>query len=362
MKIVYITEGKHKSLLKDLVLKRDNLQTKMAYQKISGNNNYILTFSCGGSVVACAKVLSEITEDVNKIFCQNKIKHYLITDEASNTFAYRLYPLICQFETKLRRLVYVALFDLDDDAKKLVIQKIKDSANKELLKVTDIPEYDFLEKMTMSHLFNFLFGNSDFMSNAKIEINKIAGDDKRTVTKRELIDKLLAMEEKTVWSELFSKSFYPLDLPSVFKEVFDYRNDTMHFHFIPYKVYRKAYNTLTKTIKALDLQIEKDVVLENTPENVDIISNSPQFYFQALEKSLKMTLDSINAVLNQFDPQKILAQLNIFKLFNPDIYKISQLPYSDIGLNNDSDNITSSNDKNLPAKNEGENKSEDGDK
>lgn len=199
MKIEYIINGNNLSCIKSKIPKEvASIKVKYKHQKISGNDNFLLTVSCEGSPVACAKVLSEMVERITSELASRNVKNYLITDEASRTFFYRLYPLVCQFETKLRRLVYVALFDLDDEAKKLVVDKIKKSANDSLAKISDVPTKNFLEEMTMSHLFNFLFGNRDYIENAKNEIGRIYGDNKRTVTKKELLDKLNAMEEKTV--------------------------------------------------------------------------------------------------------------------------------------------------------------------
>lgn len=327
MKIEYIINGNNLSCIKSKIPKEvASIKVKYKHQKISGNDNFLLTVSCEGSPVACAKVLSEMVEEITSELASRNVKNYLITDEASRTFFYRLYPLVCQFETKLRRLVYVALFDLDDEAKKLVVDKIKKSANDSLAKISDVPTKNFLEEMTMSHLFNFLFGNRDYIENAKNEIGRIYGDNKRTVTKKELIDKLSAIEEKTVWSELFSKSFYPLDLPSVFKEVFDYRNDTMHFHFMPYKRYKKAYSLLSKTNTALDLQIAKDIVLENTPSNVGVISNSTQFNLSAINSILKtIAAIPLQSILDSIEYNKIITQLNVLKTFTPNFDALSNI-------------------------------------
>lgn len=100
----------------------------------------------------------------------------------------------------------------------------------------------------------------------------------------------------------------------------------MHFHFMPYKRYKKAYSLLSKINVALDLQIAKDIVLENTPSNVGVISNSTQFNLSALSSILKsIDVNLIQDKLEHINLNNIITQLNISRLFSPIIGTLSDI-------------------------------------
>ena len=120
MKVEFIIDkSEYKKLLnKDIV----GTQIKYKSEKVKGKSNYLLTLSIESRNLTAAKLLSNSRIVVEKLFIENNIKYRLLTEEASQFFVQRLYPYACEFETKLRKFIYTALFDLDDKANELAIK------------------------------------------------------------------------------------------------------------------------------------------------------------------------------------------------------------------------------------------------
>lgn len=322
MKLEYIIEGKEyqKHLTSIIPKQKKEIKISKKNTKIQGNNNYLLTIEAMSSPIACAEILSFIAEKIKEVFTKEAVKYYILTDEASIAFCYRLYPLVCEFETKLRKFVYVALFDLDESAKDLTISKIKKSAGKEFSNIAEIPTTNFLEKITLGNLFDFLFDNNEFTTEAKTKTNNIVNDIGRTVTKQELIAIIEKIDEKTIWNKLFQSNFGDFTLPNFHRDIFTYRNDVMHFHTITYKNYKKAFSLLKKLNKELDVQIDKGIVLENTTDNVEAVSNNSQYWLTALDSIIKATQKLANLNIDHIIP-KLKYWENLANLVIPDYSK-----------------------------------------
>lgn len=301
-----IEDDKYQELIKDKLPKKGKKGTiRVTNRKFSGVNNYILTIQYNSSPVDGAEVLSNVAKTIKAIFDANKVQYYILRDEASITFVNRLYPLVCEFETKLRKFIYIALFDLDEPAQKLAANKIKTAVPK-FSKTEKIPQHNFLESITLGEVFTLLFDNKEFLDSAKNETKQIENTLSRRATKKDLIRILEAIEEKTLWNELFRPSFSDFSLPEVQDELFSVRNDVMHFHFIDYEQYTKALKMLKDINQELDAQIAKGIVLENNEENAELVSNNYQYTYTALS-ALVETMQSLGesmstAVLSSWAP------------------------------------------------------------
>ena len=293
MKIEYIIEGDaYKKAIKSIVPKEQKgIKITTRNNKISGVNNYVLCISCERDNLNTAKVLSEISSSLTPKIESIGTKFYMLSDEPSSYFAKKLYPLVCEFETKLRKLIYIALFDLDEQANTVVLDKLRANLKKSIGDVKDVPKTNFLEKATLGDLFFFLFDNSEFINEAKSKTNTIVNDIERYATKAELIERISQIEEKTIWNKLFAKNFPDFNLPLVYRKLFTLRNDTMHFHTITYDKFENAKKLFQKTNLELDEQISKGIVLESTPENVEIISNNKQYGLSKLSSLFKTLYD-----------------------------------------------------------------------
>ncbi|MBE6948484.1 MAG: hypothetical protein E7456_01435 [Ruminococcaceae bacterium] len=302
MKIEYIIKGKdYQELVKNVIpLSAESLTITTVNKKLTGVNNYILYVEINGKNISCAKILSKIAEEIEHILNEKKITYYQLTDEPSNLFAKKLYPLVCEFETKLRKLVYYALFDLDKEASEVAIDQLKQI--KKYSKITHIPTENYLERITLGEFFSFLFDNRYFIDEAKEKTKNIVNDIDKTVTKKELQEIIDKIEEKTIWKRLFAEIFSDFSLPNIHREIFFTRNDVMHFHNITHKDYQKASTMLRKINKELDIQLDKGIILEKTTENVEIIS--AQYAMSSFEKAINafytaaQNIDGIVQTLN----------------------------------------------------------------
>ena len=293
MKIEYIIEGDaYKKAIKGMIPKEQKgIKITTKNSKISGVNNYVLSISCEGENINNAKTLSGISSSLTPKIESVGTKFYMLIDEPSSYFAQKLYPLVCEFETKLRKFIYLALFDLDEQANKVVFEKLKTNSKKAIGDVKEVPKTNFLEKATLGEVFFFLFDNSEFINEAKSKTNTIVNDIERYATKAELIERISQIEEKTIWNKLFAQNFSDFNLPLVYRELFTLRNDTMHFHTITYDKFENAKKLFQKTNFELDEQISKGIVLESTPENVEIISNNKQYGLSKLSSLFKTLYD-----------------------------------------------------------------------
>ena len=308
MKIEFIVEGdNYQQFTQGIVpVAKEGVTFFSENKKIAGANNFLLSVWTFETNMTSAKMLSEFSEQIKGKFIENQIKFYMLEDGPSTVFVTKLYPLVCEFETKLRKFVYLTLFDLDEPATQIAVTKIK-TTTKELKSITNIPSNNFLENITLGNLFDFLFDNNEFTEEAKKKTSTITNDIGRTATKAELIAIIDAIEEKTIWNTLFAKTFPDFSLPRVYRELFPLRNDVMHFHSVTYKTYRKALNLFKNINKELDAQIEKGVVLENTAENAELISSQ---YFNTVLSELR---DSINILKSNFDVGTMSALREILK-------------------------------------------------
>lgn len=294
MVLEYIIEdSKYKDLIKGQIpQKGKNGVIKVNSKKFSGVNNYILTIEYKSSPVESAETLLNVFQNIKKIFDSNNVKYYVLRNEASIELANRLYPLVCEFETKLRKFLYVALFDLDETAQKITINKIKTVIQK-FSKTEKIPQSNFLEELTLGEVFNLLFDNREFLDSAKNQTKQIENTLSRKATKKELIAIIEKIEEKTLWNELFAPAFKSFSLPLAQKELFDIRNAVMHFHFISYEQYKRAFKLLRDINRELDAQLAKGIVLENNDDNAVLVSNNYQYTFKALS-ALAESIQTIN--------------------------------------------------------------------
>ena len=150
MKIQFIIEGnKYQEYIGEIIQSsKAEVAIFAENKKTAGSNNYILSIHSLASKMVAARRLSEVAEKTVTKLSEHEIKFYMFTDEPSVTFVNNLYPYVCEFETKLRKLVYLALFDLDASATDLAIKKIK-STQKKLNSITAIPNDNFLETITL---------------------------------------------------------------------------------------------------------------------------------------------------------------------------------------------------------------------
>ena len=180
-------------------------------QKIDNAEAWFVSFSAIGENEDTAKKLSSVHDEFVSL-CGTPI---ILTHGSSEYFNKKLFPLVNDFELKLRKLLYIySAMHKGEKAASNIIE---------------------LEKKDFGSLFEMLFTDDTFIKEAKIKANQTTWK----YTKKELINIIKELEEKAVWDELLGKDTIPT-LRNYFADIRAYRNDVMHAHYISYGAYLKA--------------------------------------------------------------------------------------------------------------------------
>ena len=211
-------------------------------RKTKGQNNYILKAKTENSTLKDAIALDEAREKIERILADKNISFKMLLNESSQCFTKELYPLICEYETKLRKFIYVTLFDIDEAARATVIAQLK----KAKIEIKDQdPNYDFLEYSELGDIIVFLFANDSLYK----DIDHYKSDPThRYSSKDDIIEYIKNSTQKTIWEEFFAPNFTDSIIPETIWDIKNYRNDVMHFHNVSYDCYKKALELITKGI------------------------------------------------------------------------------------------------------------------
>ena len=227
--------------LAEFIIDKENEQSAIALSKI--NENIINNYDC-------------ITLTNGPAFYYNK----------------KLYPLINEFERKLRKLLYLASKLSNDSTDSEIIQD--------------------LEKMDFGTLFELIFTDEDFIKNVKTKINNKTWK----YNKSEIMDELYKIEEKTLWDKLLGTEVAPT-LQENSLIIKNYRNNVMHAHNIDTEHYKKIKKMFVTANKELDSAISD--ILNSKIEKLYKDSN------QNFSKALRAAIDAerINKILNIYSQQ-----------------------------------------------------------
>lgn len=130
-------------------LKKDGSPPSITYKDFDDGDCWIVRYEKKGNSEQTAIQFSEISEKVCEEFSPT-----ILTDESAEYFNKSLYPLVNQFERRLRKLLYLKV----------------SLSNEEKLKSTirDIEKKDF------GDIYNILFIDNDFRTAARDRIKKLS--------------------------------------------------------------------------------------------------------------------------------------------------------------------------------------------
>ncbi|MHC1734515.1 MAG: hypothetical protein AB9921_02450 [Erysipelotrichaceae bacterium] len=204
---------------------------KIAHElyEIPGKNAYILSFSIPRDDEKSARTLSHIHKIV-----QEKIHGIVLTNGSSEYFVKTLFPHINEFETKLRKLLYLASA-LNKDNTVKGKENIKD-----------------LEKQELGTLFDLLFTDLEFNN----KLRKLLGKEfSGNMSKRDVIQFIDRMDEKTLWNELLGSIVPGLsDKPNAIRYA---RNDIAHAHELDTNTFMDYKKLISGVNSQLDEAIYK---------------------------------------------------------------------------------------------------------
>lgn len=260
MKLEFLyTDESYKEKIKDI-----KIGDSVTLSHTDESNLYIFSYEIKGENSDGAKLLSDIKIQVYKVI--DKEKCFLIGDGASEYYNKQLYPLYNQFERGLRQVI--------------ALSAVRDGKEKTKQLARELEGLDFGE------IYKALFTSQDFWDNFK----KIKRDE--ILSKKDLIAKISAFEEKTLWDEMFTKDF-PF-LPDNFDKIRRRRNDIMHAHNISYEDYKSSKKLVEKANLELK-RISEQILCD------EIISPNISDVFAILEGISKFTQECVdpNSNLNK---------------------------------------------------------------
>lgn len=228
--------------------------------RIENSSCWILCLEIDSESEDAAKTL-----DLNNTSICEKYKPIVLSNGSSAYFNKSLFPIVNEFERKLRKLLYLASS----------LQGSKDSDE----------VINNLESKELGEIFQALFSDRDFVSEIKATVTK-----KMTwqFTKKELLQSIDKIEENVLWDKLLGDACVAT-LRNKFNDIRNYRNDVMHAHNINLNQYKQEKKLFQKVNKELDIAIGK--LIGTTDENKHIvISNFNDTLGNAL-KSLQNQVD-----------------------------------------------------------------------
>ena len=197
-----------------------------------------------------AKKLDELTIQFTRAYPD---KFQTILSGSSQYYCSQLYPLIVEFETTLRCVIYIsrALFEngnVNKDALLIDIDKTK----------KPIEELDF------GKIYEALFTDATLKSRVKQNYDRV-------LTKEDLIKRIIALEEDTLWKKLVGQKYNYIE--KHFLLINEYRNDIMHSHLIDYATYLSAKDVLETANEELRKAITDKLISNesDSPNSVNII-------------------------------------------------------------------------------------------
>lgn len=249
---------------------------------------WYIQFSSDGDSEKSAKRLSDVDDYVREYFNVTILK-----SGCSAYFNKRLYPLVSEFEHKLRKLLYLTS----------AINK----GNNLTANINNLEAQDF------GQIFTLLFIDNDFMGKVK---NEIKNRNREDFSKDEVIALIENTDENTLWDALLGKDAVPT-LRSKFHDVRIYRNDVMHSHLINWKRYKE----IQKLYRSINSEI--DDVLHDTEVTESQTPSRPSFN-ETLAGALKAQ-EQLAALSEALRPSvEQMRQLSQLYTGNPEIQKLQE--------------------------------------
>lgn len=243
-------------------------KVKKSLRRIENSTCWILVLEVKGESEDAAKLL----DPINTQICE-KYAPTVLTNECSGYFNKSLFPIINEFERKLRKLLYLASALQDDSDVHKVISN--------------------LEARELGKIFETLFADTAFVKNTRETINQKTWQ----FTKEEILEAIRNIDEHTLWDALLGPTCVKT-LREHFGELRRYRNDVMHAHNINYTQYRAAKQMFMKTNKELDIAIDNLIgIRADNNSTVSIEFNSVLGKALAMS-AIKIDMSSVLSLYN----------------------------------------------------------------
>ena len=236
------------------------------------------------SVVGQNKDAAKILDPLNRQVCE-KYKPTVLTNECSAYFNKALYPIINEFERKLRKLLYLASsLQGDEDSQSVIVG---------------------LEEQDLGTIFETLFSDATFVKKVKETVTKTLS---WKFTRAELLEAINRLDENKLWTAILGDDC-ARTLCGSFSKLRNYRNDVMHAHNIDYERFDAAQKLFNNVNSELDSAIGKLIGAKEKNSNL-----TPADFNSTLSSALA-------AVRSQVDTSSLFAVSEILKkvISNPPV-------------------------------------------
>lgn len=252
MKVTILINKEIKSNIIEVLDKNKNIIYSKS--KLHGIDNYMLEIVAKENSVKSCGGFFEMLNEIKELLNQQMTQFEILNNDFSEMFCRNLYPKFQKFELNLRKLLNIAFCDTNDKYKEAI-----DTLNAKLKhnKQNLILQYSLLESSDLSDIFGILFSDKSFISTT------INMRDKSFYTRYE-IEKI---PDNSLWNTELSKCWPNFKLNEYCRELYNYRNDVMHFHNIDYINYKEALKLINRANREVLMALDKQIIIE--PEKVE---------------------------------------------------------------------------------------------
>ena len=281
---------------------------------IPRTNVHIYEFECEETDtcydnMSMAKKLDELTQRLTDEYSD---LFQVVNSESSQFFCGQLYPLIVDFETKLRYALYIsqALFGNGNVNKESFLLTIGKKGKE---KKKEIEEADFGE------IYAAVFTDPDFQDKVRDT------NGKRQFTKADLLKKIQEIDESSLWQKIMGTGYNYIE--NHFLEIENYRNDVMHNHLISYDDYEKAQKVMEQAVSELDRVISDKLIVNNSEylNDVNIFEVLSGIY-----QAVKTFTTFVNNVANSERMSNIAKAMQLLAMSTSDIKALPSNDESEI--------------------------------
>ena len=187
----------------------------------------LLQLKIDGESIEVAKALDKLNDEICK-----KYNPAVVINDSSAFFSKILYPIINDFERKLRYIICLVCANVSSDTPNKVLEEV--------------------DEKDLGELFEILFADVNFVRNVREKINQKTWK----FTRDEIIKTIDEIEERTLWDEYLGEDFVPT-LRRDFVKVRFYRNAVMHMHNINFNKFEDAKELFETINVELDEAIKR---------------------------------------------------------------------------------------------------------
>lgn len=176
-----------------------------------------------------------LLDSINVELCE-KYEPIVLLNGSSAYFNKVLFPIVNEFERKLRKVLYLSSAVQGDNESKNIIRD--------------------LESKDLGEIFTMLFSDGNFVKSVKEKINQKTWQ----FTKQELLESVNALDENTLWDRLLGDKAVKT-LRNKFGEIKTYRNDVMHAHnisLVKFKAAKELFQRVNKELESTITNITAD--------------------------------------------------------------------------------------------------------